>query len=780
MSLGKSISGFLAAALLCVMVPAASADSGRGMRVGRNYLLKVDPRPARARDVVGLAVDPSNPRHVVEVNQEYRDAKCEYHVSFNAGKSWTGGTLKAPEGYVQESCSPLDDGGWARLNGTVAFGSGKSVYTTFSGFEGEPTGDSILVAKSTDGGRKFARATVAIPGQVAEVEYIRPEIAVVPNPQGDTIYITAWRVAPGEGGASFGPQSVMFTSSTDGGKTFSPPVQINGPEETAREQSQPVVAPDGTIYIAYRGIVVHNFVAARQSLRLALSNDGGRTWTRRTISDERATAFSGFMPKLAVDRDGKLYVVYQAGLHGDNDVFLRSSSDAQAWSEPVRINDDAEGNRVEQNAPWLSLTPEGRIDVTWYDRRHFYPESPSTGHGGTSVAFEDVYYAYSEDGGTSFSPNRRITDRTRDLDVGVRDETNFGPFWGAQSVPVGANKVLIAWSDSRLGNADTDTQDIFLAKVDLAARGAVPVQEVGASSSSDLSVALSRLTYPGGGEEKNDAPVTKVVVVNERDTEAALAGAILARSNSGPVLVASRAGLSTAVRREIVRLNPAGAYIIGDENTLGADVEEQLKKAGIEGDAIARIAGKNPAETAVNIAAEMDPRSDQQKENNAPAFGGAVVVNPSGAGAAAGTALAAALRYPILFTNRNSMPQETKDAFETFAIPETLVVGENRDIAEATLEGLPEVTRLGGNTGNAVTIAVAKESLRRGMPKNIVYVATGKSNFDAALLGPAAARRGGIMLVGPRPGAGAARRMVATAGLVQTADRIIMSRVKRR
>jgi putative cell wall-binding protein len=780
MSLGRSGSALVAAVLLCGAIPAGSAHAAAGLRVGPNYLLRSDPRPARARDVVGLAVDPSNPRHLVEVNQEYRDAKCEYHVSFNAGKSWSGGTLKAPEGYAHESCSPLDDGGWARLNGTVAFGSGNSVYTTFSGFEGEPTGDSILVAKSGDGGRKFARATVAIPGQVAEVEYIRPEIAVVPSPEGDTIYITAWRVAPGEGGASFGPQSVMFTSSTDGGKTFSAPMQINGPEETAREQSQPVVAPDGTIYIAYRGIVVHNFAAARQSLRLALSSDGGRTWTRRTISDERATAFSGFMPKLAIDRDGKLYVVYQAGLHGDNDVFLRSSSDAaQTWSEPVRINDDAEANAVEQNAPWLSLTPEGRIDVTWYDRRHFYPESPSTGHGGTSVAFEDVYYAYSSDGGQTFSPNRRITDRTRDLDVGVRDETNFGPFWGAQSVPVGRNKVLVAWSDSRLGNADTDTQDIFLAKVDLAARGAVPVQEVGASSSADLSVALSRLTYPGGGEEKNDAPVTKVVVVNERDTEAALAGAILARSNSAPVLVGSRAGLSKAVRREIVRLNPAGAYIIGDEKSLGGSVEEQLKKAGVAEDAIARIAGKNAPETAVNIAIEMDPRTDEQKENNAPAFSSAVVVNPSSSSAAAATALAAALRYPVLFTNRNSIPQETKDGFETFGIPETLVVGGSDDVADAALEGLPEVTRLGGNARNAVTTAVAKESLGRGMPKNIIYVANGNSTLDAALLGAAAARRGGIMLVGARPGAGGARRMVSAAGLARTADRIITSGAKR-
>ncbi|MFN2388620.1 MAG: hypothetical protein ABR575_03300 [Actinomycetota bacterium] len=766
----RSASGaLLAAVMLCAGVPRAAADPAGGVRVGPNYVLRPDPRPARARDVVGLAVAPKDPRHVVEVNQEYRDTECEHHVSFDGGKTWSGGTLQAPESYAQRSCSPLDDGGWGRLNGTVAFGSGDSVYTTFSGFEGNPRGDSILLAKSSDGGRSFGRVEVAIPGQVAEIEYIRPEVAVVPGPKNDTVYITAWRVAPGEGGASFGPQSVMFTASTDGGKTFSPPVQVNGPEETAREQSQPVVASDSTIYIAYRGIVVHNFVALRQSLRLAVSTDGGATWERRTISDETPVTFSGFMPKLAIDPEDKLYVVYQAG-PGDNDVFLRSSSDAaQTWSERVRINDDGVGNGVEQNAPWLSLTPQGRLDVTWYDRRHFYPESPSTGHGGESVAYEDVYYAYSTDGGATFSPNRRITDRTRDLDVGVRDETNFGPFWGAQSVPLGRNKVLVAWSDSRLGNADTDTQDIFLAKVDLAARGAVPVQQLRARTSADLAVALSRFTYPGGGEEKDNAPVTKVVIVNKSHAAGTLAGAVLARSSSAPLLLSERRGLSRKARGEIARLNPAGAYILGDESTLGSAIEEQLRKAGVADDAVTRVAADTAVELAVAIATAMDPRTDEEKEANQPAFSGAIVVDPSSRSAPAATALGAALRYPVLFATRTSLPAPTKEAFDQLDIPEALVVGGRDEVGDAALEGLPEVTRLGGNA------AVVKESLRRGMPKNVLYVAAGRSTQRAALLGTSAARRGGIMLLMPRGGAAAARRLVGRLGLARTVDRIVLT-----
>lgn len=44
----------------------------------------------------GLAVDPNNANHIVEANSDALNLQCDYHVSFDGGKTWTGGHLTLP------------------------------------------------------------------------------------------------------------------------------------------------------------------------------------------------------------------------------------------------------------------------------------------------------------------------------------------------------------------------------------------------------------------------------------------------------------------------------------------------------------------------------------------------------------------------------------------------------------------------------------------------------------------------------------------------------------
>ena len=92
----------------------------------------------------------------------------------------------------------------------------------------------------------------------------------------------------------------------------------------------------------------------------------------------------------------------------DTDITVQKSTNGgTVWSAPVRVNDDPAGN-VQTN-PWVSVGPGGRVDVIWGDRRHPYP-------GGGKLA--DIYFASSTDNGATFGANRRVTDRTINVDVG--------------------------------------------------------------------------------------------------------------------------------------------------------------------------------------------------------------------------------------------------------------------------------------------------------------------------------------------------------------------------
>jgi hypothetical protein len=151
-------------------------------------------------------------------------------------------------------------------------------------------------------------------------------------------------------------------------------------------------------------------------------------------------------PVLAVDKsggehNGRRYVVWadQPGpLDSDVDVLLRWSDDGLAWSEAVRVNDDDAGAGVrDQFVPWIEVDPHGGVHVAWMDRRN----DPQN-------RLLDVYYAYSSDGGASFQPNVRVTERSFDGDHG-HHQGGF-PFIGDYiGLSVSDKSAVVFWADTR-------------------------------------------------------------------------------------------------------------------------------------------------------------------------------------------------------------------------------------------------------------------------------------------------------------------------------------------
>ena len=536
----------------CVLV--APAGAAPGQRFGENQLLP-PLSTARGRDVPGLAVDPADPNHIVEAEIDPVNLECSYNVSFDGGRTWTGGRLRNRDtgeipAFPTRACEQnFDSGGYAHFNTGIVFGSGQNVYITFSVHRGDASGnegegDDSMVARSTDGGRTFEPAVRAIAGGPQGQPFtIRPQIAVQRGAASggrDRLYVNAWELTlmPNNSGR----RRMLVSRSDDGGATWSEAVVASAQnvrsaaeavstgteDEIVRELSQPVVGPDGAVYAAYRSVdrvagitCPPNPAANPVNLRtncivVAKSTDLGRTWTQRSTN----VPLSGTtgQPRLAIDTAtpagvGTLYVTYfNPGAVGDPDIQLQRSTDGgQTWSPAVRVNDDSSG--LVQAFPQVAVGPGGRVSVTWFDRRHEYP-------GPRGFRIGDIYSASSTDGGASFAPNRRVTDRSINRDTGIDGPLGSYSFYGPVSLPLQGGSLLTAFMDSRLGDADNGIQDIFLSRSE--PNGEIAGSTIATATAPGLSVRLSRLAYPGGGEAQALDPVTRAVVVGEGDVAVAI------------------------------------------------------------------------------------------------------------------------------------------------------------------------------------------------------------------------------------------------------------------
>lgn len=81
--------------------------------------------------------------------------------------------------------------------------------------------------------------------------------------------------------------------------------------------------------------------------------------------------------------------------------FVRSRDGGETWSAPVRVNDDAPSKTAYQWFPMLGVAPNSRIDAVWYDTRNGGAVKPQR--------YSQLFYAYSWDGGVTWSRNQAVT-----------------------------------------------------------------------------------------------------------------------------------------------------------------------------------------------------------------------------------------------------------------------------------------------------------------------------------------------------------------------------------
>jgi len=244
---------------------------------------------------------------------------------------------------------------------------------------------------------------------------------------------------------------IFFVRSIDDGETFSAPVRISDAAGT-KWMSHLAVGPAGELYVAWRNYP-QNAIFITKSTN---ANDPDETPTFDALG---AGGFGGldvevdegndpgFIPInptgfhqiwVDVDRSGgpRNGFVYCLWADDRNDVcdimFARSEDGGAAWINGIRVNDDALGNDVYQWMAAMDVAPDGRIDAVWYDTRDDPDNERSS-----------LYYSFSDDGGATWSTNRRISDDF-DTTIGFPVQQKIGDYNQIRSDSLGVHTVYAA------------------------------------------------------------------------------------------------------------------------------------------------------------------------------------------------------------------------------------------------------------------------------------------------------------------------------------------------
>jgi hypothetical protein len=406
--------------------------------------------------------DPADARFVVMANRlDAPDFSCALQLSGDHGRTWQ------PDDPVPS----LPAGAEKCYAPEAAFDRDGALYYLFVGLQGggnQPMGAFITISR--DHGNSWSR-----PLQVLGPLNFSVRMAIDPTLGARGRIDLVWIHTDGTptGGFSPAPNPILSAYSDDGGRHFSPPVQVSDPNRSRVVGPVLTLGPRHVVHVAYYDLgadavdyqgLEGDTWNGTWSIVMSTSTDGGQHFGASRVVDDQIVPnerviliFTMPPPALVADSTGRLCAAWTDARFGDADAVLRcSGNDGAGWTPLVRLNDDPVGNGKTQYQPRLSVAPDGRIDAIFYDRRND-PKNVNN----------DVYYTYSTDHGRTWAANRKLTGSPSSTTVGqqytnpsAQGLVEFGSRTGLYSTNEGA---VAAWTDTRNNVAfSTGTaQDIF-------------------------------------------------------------------------------------------------------------------------------------------------------------------------------------------------------------------------------------------------------------------------------------------------------------------------------
>jgi hypothetical protein len=467
-----------------------------------------DPENISAHNSPALVRNPVQPDNLAVTSRvDTPFFSCALHVSSDGGASWSQTPITAPPGEEAKCYAP-----------DLAFSADGTLHLSFVTLRGSGNvPNAVWLSSSKDGGRTLSEP-VKVTGRLA----FQVRLSADPYDP-ERLYMT-WLQAEDVATLKFTETGnpIQVARSDDGGASWTDPVRVSAPSRERVVAPSPAVGPEGELYVLYLDIGEDrlDYAGAHEGmggppydgtfqLVLARSRDGGATWGESDVNGpvspiQRFLVFLPAFPSVAVDDSGRVYAAYHDDRLGDPDVWLWTlEPEASDWRGPTRVNDTSRRDGTWQYLPKISVSPDGRLDVVYYDRRadaektmsdvslqsfseagrsltpvlrdsgrpFAVPKVSLSSDGRLEVAYDErradtsnvmnhVSLQSSFDAGRSFTPALRLSSRPFDSRIGFGAKEglpDLGSRLGLISTDLAA---LAVWTDTRAGTPETQKQDL--------------------------------------------------------------------------------------------------------------------------------------------------------------------------------------------------------------------------------------------------------------------------------------------------------------------------------
>ena len=335
-----------------------------------------------------------------------------------------------------------------RSNATPWVAGGGSLVVVAWGASVEGKTD-VFVAVSHDSGQTFGAPVQVntIPGEARLGGELPPRVAVTQGRGSAQPEIVVLWTARGA------PTAIRTARSRDGGRTFEPPVALQGPD-AAGDRGWPSLALDsrGTahaIWLDHRGLAASCRAAGRDH-RSGAAHDGVAMAQKSGLYYASGTENPGAERELAkgvcyccktalaAGADRAVYAAWRHVYPGNiRDIAFTFSRDGgRSFAGPIRVSEDTWAiNGCPDDGPAIAVDPKGQVHLAW-----------PTVVGGANPEGA-LFYASTRDG-------RTFTPRTRIPTLGSARPTH------PQIVVDGRGRIVVAWDEALNGQRAAAAREI--------------------------------------------------------------------------------------------------------------------------------------------------------------------------------------------------------------------------------------------------------------------------------------------------------------------------------